>query len=324
MPAGQGEFKFAVTADEGGHRLDAVVAGRMEHTSRSQAAAWIRQGIVLCDDTPRKPGYKVRTDEVVSGFIPEAVVTDLISEEISFSILYEDDGLIVVNKPPGLVVHPAAGHPTGTLVNGLLHHCPDLEGIGGEKRPGIVHRLDKDTSGVMVVAKNGKCHEHLSRQFKARSLEKSYLAVVAGVPEHESGMIDFPIGRHPTERKKMSVSAPRSREACTLWRVTERYRLATLLEVDLKTGRTHQIRVHCRAMGHPIIGDPVYGPSRHFGHQVKGDPPLMAAIRPARRQMLHALRLTVEHPETHRRMTFEAPLPEDMQSVINALRRLDE
>jgi len=322
MAADQGEFQFVVAPDESGLRLDAFVSRRLVQYSRSQTAMWIRNGHTLSDGLQRKPSYKVKPGEIVRGLFPQIVETDLIAEDIPINILYEDHAIIVVNKPAGLVVHPAAGHPSGTLVNGLLYHCPDIEGIGGEKRPGIVHRLDKDTSGVLVAAKNGQAHEHLARQFKERTLEKHYLALVAGSPEKTSGTVDLPVGRHPTERKKMSVSSPGGRNARTLWRVKERFGAAALLDIELKTGRTHQIRVHCRAMGHAIIGDPVYGPTKHFKQMANGKPELRTAIRAAKRQMLHAVRLRIQHPTQFNIMTFEAPVPEDMLSVLSALRQI--
>jgi 23S rRNA pseudouridine1911/1915/1917 synthase len=228
----------------------------------------------------------------------------------------------VINKPAGMVVHPAAGHSTGTLVHGILYHCPDLEGIGAEKRPGIVHRLDKDTSGLLVVAKNARAHHDLSRQFKARSILKHYLALVAGYPKTAGGRIDLPVGRHPVERKKMSTRSTRGREALTLWHVRERLAGATLLDIELKTGRTHQIRVHCQAMGFPIVGDPVYGRKGAIKQMTAGNADLQAALKNAKRQMLHAHRLGFNHPVDGKALSFEAPLPEDMASLLDQLRSL--
>lgn len=321
MSAGIGQFEFTVKDNENGLRLDAFIASRLPQCSRSQAAQWIREGIVTADNLSRKPGYKIKVQEKVCGRIPAPTPSELIPENIDLDILFEDRTLIVVNKPPGLVVHPAAGHHSGTLVNALLYHCPDLEGIGGEKRPGIVHRLDKDTSGLLVVAKNGASLEHLSRQFKERSVEKRYLAIVAGVPVQTSGEIDLPVGRHPTDRKKMSVISNRGRTAYTMWRIKERFDRAVLLEVTLKTGRTHQIRVHCRAIGHPILGDPIYGPAKGFKHNARNNPGLISALHKADRQMLHAAQLSFVHPTSHKHLTFEAPLPGDMQSVMQLLRQ---
>jgi 23S rRNA pseudouridine1911/1915/1917 synthase len=256
----------------------------------------------------KKSGYRVRAGEQIKGFIPPPEPVRFHPEPIPLDILYEDMHLIVVNKPPGLVVHPAPGHHSGTLVNGLLYHCPNLEGIGTKLRPGIVHRLDKDTSGTLVVAKTGFVHHHLSDQFKSRRIEKKYLALVLGEPRADSGTISDPIGRHPIHRKRMSTTSRKGREAETRWRVRKRIEGATLLELDLKTGRTHQIRVHCAAIHHPIIGDPVYG-YRRISKQIS-----------APRQMLHAWRLGFFHPATGEWMRFESPIPEDMQDLMNALR----
>jgi 23S rRNA pseudouridine1911/1915/1917 synthase len=207
------------------------------------------------------------------------------------------------------------------LVNALLYHCPDLEGIGGRKRPGIVHRLDKDTSGVLVVAKTDQAHHELSRQFKARQIRKHYLALVHGSPKNHSGRIDLPIGRHPKERKKMSTVSTSGREALTVWRVRERFEGAALLEIDLKTGRTHQIRVHCTAMGHPIIGDTVYGRRRNLSRLARENPSLYAIVKTAKRQMLHALHLRFDHPVTAESLSLNAPLYQDMHAVIDQLQK---
>jgi 23S rRNA pseudouridine1911/1915/1917 synthase len=272
------------------------------------------------DGVARKPSYKVKTGDHITGRLPEPEPTTVLPEPIPLDIVYEDDDLIVLNKPAGLVVHPAAGHPDGTLVNALVCHCPDLEGIGGEKRPGIVHRLDKDTSGIMVVTKSTRAHLHLSEQFKQRHIDKTYLALVLGSPEKQAGIIDLPIGRHPTDRKKMSTVSRHARKALTHWRVKERFNGCTLLEIDLKTGRTHQIRVHCKAMGHPIVGDPVYG-GRYLRKvsicSNQGEVKLLAA---AGRQMLHARRLQFDHPASGRPLCFTAPMPKEMEALIDALR----
>lgn len=318
MPA-PGNFQITVEADQARMRLDVFLSLNLPDCSRSQAAALIRQGVVVVGGTPQKAGYKVKAHEQISGRVPSPASVDLISEPLALDIVFEDGDLIVVNKPAGLVVHPAAGHPSGTLVNGLLHHCADLEGIGGERRPGIVHRLDKDTSGVMVVAKNDRSHQALSGQFKDRSVKKIYLAIVNGSLAKDRGTIDLPVGRHPSKRKKMSTASPRGREASTRWQVRQRLSGTTLLEVELKTGRTHQIRVHCQAMGHPIVGDPVYGQRRAMLRQAKSDAGLYQVLKNTRRQMLHAARLTISHPSSGERLTFEAPMPEDMADVLTAL-----
>ena len=316
-------FKLVVDSDHARVRLDAFVADHLAYCSRSFAAELIRSGTVRVDGRVRKPSYKVRALQEVSGSLPPPVETDLTPEPIPLDILYEDASLLVINKPPGLVVHPAAGHATGTLVHALLYHCPDLEGIGGEKRPGIVHRLDKDTSGVMVVAKNAAAHQSLAGQFKQRKIEKLYWALVEGRPDGNHGRIEMPIGRHPVDRKKMSTQAAAGRTALTLWKVQERFPAATLLAVDLKTGRTHQVRVHCRAMGHAVVGDAVYGRRRH--KQPSGTSPDAAALRllqSAPRQMLHARSLTFTHPQNAERLSFVAPLPEDMERLLERLRAL--
>ncbi|MBU4186274.1 MAG: RluA family pseudouridine synthase, partial [Proteobacteria bacterium] len=239
---------------------------------------------------------------------PEPVLSE--PEPHDIDILYEDTHIIIINKEPGLVVHPAPGHNKGTLVNRLLYHCPELEGIGGKLRPGIVHRLDKDTSGTMVVAKNDAAHINLAAQFKSRKIKKIYLALVHGVVKSESGSISLPIGRHPSDRKKISTVSRKSRSAKTFWKVIERFNGATFLELDLKTGRTHQIRVHCAAINHPIVGDPVYGGKKAAKKLPTSVP----------RQMLHAWQLEFTHPATGEVMSFESPIPQDMEKVIEMLR----
>ncbi len=311
---------LSVSNADAGLRLDAYIARHLADCTRSYAASLIRKGAIQVDGAPVKPSHKTKSQEHITVRIPAPEPIDLIPEPMDLDILLEDRHLIVINKPPGLVVHPAAGHATGTLVNGILHHCPNLEGIGGEMRPGIVHRLDKDTSGVIVVAKTASAMADLSRQFKARSVQKQYLALVYGVPAVDNGAIDLPVGRHPVDRKKMSTFSPRGREALTLWRIKERYKGAALLEVNLKTGRTHQIRVHCKSMGHPIIGDSVYGTRKRRAKLGKHDPPLYQALQRADRQMLHASRLGIVHPISKESLAFEAAIPGDMQSVLEALK----
>lgn len=324
MSATHGEIHMVVDPQDGGQRLDTFLSMRWPGCSRSQAAGWIRGHMVHVDGTPRKPSYRVQPGEIISGFIPAPIDSELVPQSIPISILYEDHDVIVVDKPPGLVVHPAAGHAKGTLVNALLHYCTDLQGIGGERRPGIVHRLDKDTSGVMVVAKNDRAQRILAQDFKERRVEKNYLAIVFGSPDQSEGRIDLPVGRHPVERKKMSVISTRGREAVTLWHLRERFKGAALLSLELKTGRTHQIRVHCQSMGHPIIGDPIYGPKKGLQRAVKIGDDLYAVFRQAQRQMLHAQRIGFIHPVRERHLTFEAPIPDDMSMVLKALRGLSK
>ena len=304
--------------------MDTFIARRLADCSRSHAALLIRQGFVKVDDLCCKPGYRLKTSDSVEARIPSPAPTDLVAEPLPLEIIFEDPDLLVINKPAAMVVHPAAGHSTGTLVNGILYHCPDLEGIGAEKRPGIVHRLDKDTSGILVVAKNSRAHNELSRQFKDRSIRKHYLALVAGSPKADQGSIDLPVGRHPVERKKMSTQSRRGREALTLWHARERFRGATLLDIELKTGRTHQIRVHCQAAGFPIVGDPVYGRKKSISQMTAGNPALQAVFKGVKRQMLHAYRLGFSHPADGRLLTFEAPLPGDMVGLLDQLRSFNE
>jgi 23S rRNA pseudouridine1911/1915/1917 synthase len=301
-------FSFTVHASEAGMRLDVLLASRPGGISRSLAAQLIDAGHVRVNGVARKPGYRVRGGEVVAGRLPDPQPTGFLPEPIPLHRLYEDADIIVIDKPAGLVVHPAPGHRSGTLVNALLYHCPDLTGIGTELRPGIVHRLDKDTSGTLVVAKTAAALEHLAGQFKRRTVRKDYLALVHGEMPAPNGTVRLPIGRHPVDRKRMSTMSRKGREAETEWRVLRTLCGASLLEVGLRTGRTHQIRVHCAAIGHPILGDPVYGRGRGGGER-----------RGPGRQMLHALRLEIDHPRTGERMRFESPLPEDMLGVLREL-----
>ncbi len=313
-------FTFRVGQAHAGGRLDALVASEVEHCSRSYAAALIRQGCVTVDGAAKKPGYVVKAGEVVCGRIAPPETSSFLPEKVPLQILYEDAELLVVNKSPGMVVHPSPGHRSGTLVNALMHHCPDLAGISGSLRPGIVHRLDKDTSGVLVVAKNSRAMHHLAAQFKSRDVRKKYLALVYGNPRQDSGSVAEPIGRHPVDRKKMSVVTRAPRSALTLWRVREQFNGACLLELDIRTGRTHQIRVHCKAMGHPVIGDPVYGNRGDKKRLASISSEMDRAIAPLDRQMLHAWRISIIHPATGARLTMEAPPPADMTGLIDHFR----
>jgi len=307
----------ATEVDAGGRRLDTVLAARIGGTSRSFAARIIREGHVLVNGLLKKAGHVVKKGDVVRATIPPPRPIACKSEAIPLSILFEDPDIIVVDKPPGLVVHPAAGHESGTMVNALLHHCKDLQGIGGELRPGIVHRLDKDTSGCLVVAKNDMAHEALAQQFKKRQVQKRYLALVYGDTKAPSGIIDLPIGRHPVNRKKMSTKSRRSRPTQTHWKIKEAFPGISFLEIDLKTGRTHQIRVHCASMGHPVVGDTTYG-GRNKWKEVSSD--LQDIVRSVKRQMLHAWKLAFAHPRTGHPTQFESPLPQDMTTVLERLR----
>ncbi len=243
-------------------------------------------------------------------------MVNLEPQPLALDIIHADEDLVVVNKQPGLVVHPAPGHDSGTLVNALLYHFPDIGPIGGELRPGIVHRLDKDTSGIIIVAKNSASLAHLTAQFSARTICKTYLALVYGQMKTDSGRINLPIGRHPIDRKRMSAGGPRSRAAETTWKTKNRFPGLSLLELNLKTGRTHQARVHCAAIGHPIVGDPVYGkrrPDRGLPH------PVVGIVAKVGRQMLHAWKLTFSHPATDKPLSFTAPLAGDMYELIEKL-----
>lgn len=323
MPDADG-FTLRVAPSEEGKRLDVFLSIHLESCSRSHAASLISQKLVQVNEATRKPGYRLKPGDEVTGNVPAPEPVDYLPEPIPLDILFEDDQIIVVNKPAGMVVHPAPGNETGTLVNALLHHCSDLAGIGGQQRPGIVHRLDKDTSGTLVVAKTGVSHAELSRQFKQRSVQKTYLALVIGALTESKGVIDLPIGRHPQDRKRMSTVSHRPRNAETHWRVREQFSGCSLLEVGLKTGRTHQIRVHCSAIHHPIIGDPVYGPKRRkYPTGAHGLTKSVADILAgARRQMLHAWRLSCNHPVSGEALAFQSPLPKDLSEILDALRQL--
>jgi 23S rRNA pseudouridine1911/1915/1917 synthase len=297
-----------------------VLAARLPALSRSYVGRLIRTGHVTVNGLTKKPSYVTRRGDVLRSEIPPLQPIKCKPEPIPLSIVFEDADVIVLNKPSGLVVHPAPGHQSGTLVNGLLYHCRDLQGIGGELRPGIVHRLDKDTSGTLVVAKNDMAHIALSLQFKKRQVRKSYLAIVYGDMQVSTGTISLPIGRHPSDRKKMSTRSRRTRSTETLWKVKETFPGVTLIEVDLRTGRTHQARVHCAAIGHPVVGDARYGGRRKWK-----EAPSQAVkdiLKAVQRQMLHAWQLEFVHPRTDQLMSFESPLPEDMASVLESLREV--
>jgi len=316
----QGGFTITIAEPNSEKRLDFLIANEIPCCSRKLAASLIRKGLIRVSGSVKKPGYRTRSGDIIEGIIPVPEPVAFQPEPLKLDILFEDEHLVILNKPPGIVVHPAPGHYTGTIVNGLLYHCPDLEGIGGEIRPGIVHRLDKDTSGVLAVAKSHAAHLHLSSQFKSRSITKKYLAVVYGDFQEDSGVIDLPIGRHLSDRKKMSIHSRKTRVAETHWKIRERFDGITLLELKIKTGRTHQIRVHCKAIQHPIVGDPVYG-IRRSGERIR----LLsdrggAQIKNISRQMLHAWRLSIKHPMTDQQISFEAPLPEDMVELIRNLK----
>jgi 23S rRNA pseudouridine1911/1915/1917 synthase len=304
---------FAVPVDFDHQRLDRFLVSVLEGYSRSQIQKLIEDGHVTVEGRAgARANLAVKTGTVVHVAIPDAVPSGASAESLPLEILYQDADVAVLNKPAGMVVHPASGHATGTLVNALLHHLTDLSGIGGELRPGIVHRLDRGTSGVMVVAKNDAAHQELARQFHDREVEKEYIALVWGVVQ-AGRRIDAAIGRDPSNRQKMSARAKHAREAVT--RITRAFHLPglTLCQVAIHTGRTHQIRVHLSAIGHPIVGDSVYG---GVHRRVAGD---IRAVQRLSRPFLHAARLAFTHPRDGRRLQFIAPLPPDLDDVLNDL-----
>lgn len=300
---------YNVEPEDTGTRLDLWLSRTCADLSRSRIQQLIKSGHVLLNGHASKAHHSVAAGDVIALDPPPPVEASVQPENIPLNILYEDEAVIVLNKPAGLVVHPAAGHEGGTLVNALLYHCTDLAGIGGELRPGIVHRLDKDTSGVMVVAKTEASMQALSRQFKERIVKKKYVALVRGHISPESGDIETRIGRHPHHRKKMSARVDMGRQALTHYSTIEKFKEAALLNVTIETGRTHQIRVHMAHLGHPILGDREYGRASAGPGDIRID-----------RQMLHAAQLTFEHPTTGDTLEFNAPLPDDMRATIQQLR----
>ncbi len=317
QPDSAGTVRLVVPADAAGLRLDRFLAGSGHGWSRSQVARWIEAGHATRNGRATKPAQLLSPGDVIEVTPPAPTPSEVLPQAIPLDVLYEDSHLIVINKPPGLVIHPAAGNPDGTLVNALLAHCRDLSGIGGVERPGIVHRLDKDTSGVLIAAKTDLAHRALSLSFRWRTTDKRYLAVVYGAPKTAEGVVDAPIARHPTERKRMAV-VPGGRPARTLWWVRERFDGGALVECRLVTGRTHQVRVHLAHIGHALVGDPTYS-----GRQWRTieDGRVAAVCRDFPRQALHAWKLTITHPVTGEPMTFEAPLPGDILGLLAALRR---
>jgi 23S rRNA pseudouridine1911/1915/1917 synthase len=294
--------KIFYVADRDEERLDVFLVRQQPELSRAHVQKLIASGDVVADGKIRKANFKLKAGMQVAFALPEAEPIEVKPEDIPLDILYEDGDIIVINKARGLVVHPAAGVNSGTLVNALLFHCHDLSGINGEIRPGIVHRLDKDTSGVMVAAKNDMAHLNLAEQISTKSAHRSYLAVVHGNIKEEAGIIKGDIGRHPTDRKRMAIVQDNGKPAVTHFKVLERFGDYTLVECRLETGRTHQIRVHMTSIGHPLVNDPKYG-SRKTPFGIKG-------------QALHSRQLTLKHPATGEEMTFEAPLPEDMENYL--------
>lgn len=293
--------------DEDGIRIDRYLSGCYENLSRSYFQKLLKDGGVKVGGKAVKSNYKVVSGDEIALEVPDAVEPEITAEPMNLDILYEDSDIILVNKPKGMVVHPAAGHYTGTLVNGLMHHCKDdLSGINGVMRPGIVHRIDMDTTGVLIVCKNDKAHNGIAEQLKVHSITRKYYAIVHGVLKEDDGMVNAPIGRHPVERKKMSINEKNGKEAITHYHVLRRFRRFTLVECQLETGRTHQIRVHMASIGHPLLGDQVYGPAKCPFSGLQG-------------QTLHAGVLGINHPITGEYMEFTAPLPEYFENLIKKL-----
>ncbi len=298
-----------LVSDKGNIRIDSWLAEELEEFSRTYAQKLINSKLVLVNNNPVKANYKLKSGDEVSVAIPEKKEFVITPENIDLDIIYEDNSILIINKPKGMVIHPAAGNYSGTLVNALMNYCGEnLSNIGGNIRPGIVHRLDKDTSGILIVAKNNEVHENLSRCLKARCIKRVYIALVKGVIKENTGKINLPIGRHPVNRKKMTVDTKNGREAITHFNVLERFKSATYVELRLETGRTHQIRVHMSYIGHPIIGDKVYGgKGRDYRYGITG-------------QALHAVLLGFNHPVTGEYMEFKAEIPDDFKMLLDKLR----
>lgn len=297
---------YTIIAKESGERIDALLAKELEELSRSQVSRLIENGYVTLQNKVIKKNHRTSVDDVYVVEIPEPESTELIPENIPLDIMYEDNDLVVIDKPRGMVVHPAPGHPNGTLVNALLYHCGErLSGIGGEKRPGIVHRIDKDTSGLLIVAKNDFSHSYLSAQLSDHSLCRTYEAIVSGRIRDDSGVISAPIGRHPINRKRMAVTERNSKSAVTHYKVLGRYNGWTHVQCNLETGRTHQIRVHFAHIGHPLLGDLVYGKKK----SEKG----------LEGQCLHARTLKFIHPRTQKEVVVTSDLPDYFKKILSKL-----
>lgn len=319
-PSSHETLKHVVPPAQTGARLDQFLAQALGW-SRARLQKLLKAGLVAVDGAPKAASHKVRAGEAVTVQVPPPEPSHLIPEPLALDIIYEDRDLLVLNKPPGLVVHPGAGHRQGTLLNALLHHCPELQEIGEVSRPGLVHRLDKDTSGLLVVAKTALAHQALVSQFAARETKKTYLALVWGRLPEPQGRIDKDIGRHPSQRHKMTAHPRRGKVAATRWQVRREFPgPLTLVELSPETGRTHQLRVHLASEGHPVLGDATYG----GGVSRLAGAPALTGLRPlVHRQLLHAWRLEVTHPRTGERMSWEAELPEDFQAVVDNLEKVD-
>lgn len=299
--------EFIVAPEDAGIRIDRYLSDQCQDISRSYLQKLLKEQSVLVEEKPVKSNYKVNTGDRISLTLPEIREPEIVPEDIPLDIIYEDKDIILINKPKGMVVHPAAGHYSGTLVNGLMSHCrSELSGINGVMRPGIVHRIDMDTTGVLIVCKNDMAHNSISEQLKDHSITRRYAAIVHGVLKDDEGTINAPIGRHPIDRKKMSINEKNGRDAITHYRVLERFRQYTYIECQLETGRTHQIRVHMASTGHPLLGDSVYGPAK-CPFRLNG-------------QTLHAGVLGIIHPRTGEYMEFTAPLPDYFEELLRKLR----
>lgn len=297
--------QLKVTIKEEKGRIDKVLTALFADHSRSQVQQWLKDGAVSVNGEPVKANYKVKSADAIVVEVPEPEELEIVAEDLPIEIVYEDDDVAVVNKPQGMVVHPSAGHAQGTLVNALMYHMKNLSSINGVIRPGIVHRIDKDTSGLLMIAKNDQAHEALAQQLKDKTSLRKYIALVHGVIPHEKGTINAPIGRSKVDRKMQAIRED-GKPAVTHFTVLERFENFTLVELQLETGRTHQIRVHMKYIGYPLAGDPVYGPKK----TLKGNG-----------QFLHAKLLGFTHPQTNERMTFEAPLPEVFEKTLEKLRK---
>ncbi len=316
-------FAVPVDIEDIGKRLDTFITSTFPKISRSTASRLIRNGDITISGTIKKPGYRLSAGDIVAGTIHEPATCLFEPEPINLHILFEDSLFLVINKSPGIVVHPSPGHNHGTIANGLLFLRPEIKGVGVDPtRPGIVHRLDKDTSGIMIVAKTEPAYNYLISQFKERLITKTYLGIVYGIPARDSGQIILSIGRHASHRKKMTVTgSDNGRYAETHWRIIMKYQRLCLVEFNIKTGRTHQIRVHSAAIKHPIVGDQTYGlkrPLKLFDDML----PLKEIISRVPRQMLHAWQLGFRHPKTSENLQFEAPLPDDMADLIDKIKNI--
>ena len=302
------EFTYEISAEKADERIDKFLSGELSELSRSYIQKLLKEEQVLVNGRVIKANYKTQSGDYIEFHIPDPEVLDILPENIPLDILYEDDYVLVVNKPKDMVVHPSAGHTSGTLVNAVMAHCGEhLSGINGVLRPGIVHRIDKDTTGALLICKDDVVHRDLAEQLKEHSIKRRYRAVVQGNLKEDEGTVNAPVGRHPTDRKKMAINHKNGKEAITHYKVLERFGQATYIECRLETGRTHQIRVHMASLGHPLLGDTVYGSSKNPYH-LQG-------------QALHAMILGFVHPITGEYLEFEAPLPEYFSKLLEKLRK---